>query len=359
MTEPNSIAVIHNAYLTYGGAERVADELARTFDAPVYAGYIDSETTPDDEISRRSVFGALAQRGAQRSGVFRELHSFYGWQHCPPLTDYDVLVQTAPAVGTYVPEQNQTVIRYIHDMPRTVYDRFQEEAGSMVAQLFGHVYRVQYRSYVDFADQYIANSEYIQERLEKYWRVDDATVVYPPVDIEQFGPSTGKELYLSYGRLAERKHIHDVVEAFESLPDERLVVGGVGDMADIIQARSKELPNVDYEGYLSESRKRELLADATAVIHPPTDESFGIVPVEAFASGTPVIAANAGYSRYLVEDERTGVLFEPPADPDTIATAIRRFRRTDLNADSNEFSDIAEQFDVSVFREQMKQVVDL
>lgn len=347
------VAVVHKHFVEYGGAERVAEAMAAAFDAPLYVGFSDPDVASDTEVI--DLFEeSPALSLARRNGMFREVFSLDAWEHQPELASYDVLIQTAPQPGWYVPADGQTIVRYVHDLPRTIYDQFQEHDQSVLSRMVARIYRVLYATQARYVDEWVANSEYIRERVATYLD-EDATVVYPPVDVEQYEPRATEDFYLTYSRLSERKRVHDVVEAFAEMPDRDLVVGGTGSKAEDIAERAAELPNVEYRGYLSEAEKIDLLGRARAVVFGAETESFGIVPVEAFASGTPVIGVDSGYTGYHVEDGVNGYLFEWTQSD--LRKAIDRFEDAGIEKEGRELVAESEKFTRERFRESMREIV--
>jgi glycosyltransferase involved in cell wall biosynthesis len=350
------IAIVHKQYEERGGAERVAETLAETFDAPLFAGFVDDDLSETD-LELRGLFDrSHLSPLIRRSGLLREVYAHFAWQYLPELADYDVLIQTAPQPGWYVPTQDQLVIRYTHDLPRTVYDRFQLEDRSLFEQLYAHTFRVLFQPYLAFPDRYIANSELVARRLSRYWDVNDASVVYPPTDIEPYHHEPEEDHYLTYSRLTKRKQIDEIIDAFSHLPDKQLIVGGSGPAEAELRAQADGLPNVSFEGYLSEERKIELLSSAKALIFAAESESFGMVPIEAFASGKPVIGIDSGFTRYQIQDGHDGLLYDRGAE--SLADAVSEFERDGVDATPQELMKKAEQYSTERFRERMIDIVN-
>jgi len=350
-----NIAIVHKHFVERGGAERVAEELARIFDAPLYVGFSDAEVTSESDVEVIDLFdNSLAISLARRSGFFREVYSIDAWEHQPELASYDILIQTAPQPSGYVPTDDQTIIRYVHDLPRNIYDSFQKQKQSVLSRMAARIYRILYATYAPYADEWIVNSEYIQKRLKTYLD-EDSTVVYPPVNVHQFAPQQKENFYLTYSRLTRRKRILDIVEVFGEMPDRKLIVGGTGPAEDAVSQRASELSNVEYRGYLSEEEKIDLLGRARAVVFGAETESFGMVPVEAFASGTPVIGANSGYTKYHVTDGENGILFD--WEGGGLISAVNRFEQNGIKKSPEEISSESERFSRNRFTESIINII--
>ncbi|MFA9416405.1 glycosyltransferase [Natrinema sp. HArc-T2] len=349
-----SIAIAHGNYLERGGAESLSDELARTFDAPLYFGFGDVENVSDD-VDARSLYENSLFSGVKRSVFLRDLYYAWNAQQIPELTEYDVVILSKNELSWYVPEDEQVVIHYTHSTPRVPYDLFQQRANSLSSRLYAFVARTMFLPNTKFPDTFVANSELVARRLRRYWGVPEekVEVVYPPVDVDQYESKKTQDYYLTYSRLIPEKRIDTIIRAFDGL-DARLVVGGAGEQREKLERLAPD--NVEFVGYMSESEKRRRLGEARAVLFNAMNEDFGIIPIEAFASGTPVLGVEEGYTKYQILNGENGLLHEP--DPASIRTSIERFEREGVNWDADEITSFAERFSVDRFRKEMQAVVE-
>ena len=104
-----------------------------------------------------------------------------------------------------------------------------------------------------------------------------------------------------------------------------------------------------------ETEKRELLGAAAAVVYAAVNEDFGLVPIEAYASGTPVIGVRDGYTKYQIQDGATGILFNRGVD--NLAKSIERFAEEGVTADEADLVELADAYGVERFREQIRTAV--
>ena len=149
-------------------------------------------------------------------------------------------------------------------------------------------------------------------------------MINPPVNIDRFKLESNKEdFYLAASRQVPYKRIDLIVEAFKQLPDKRLVVIGDGPEHKKIKALAGS--NVQILGYQSDAVMVDYMRRAKAFVF-AAQEDFGILPVEAQACGTPVIAYGRGGARETVVDKRTGLLFEEQT-VESLIGAIERFER--------------------------------
>lgn len=347
------VAVVHGTALERGGGVQVAEELARTLDAPLYFGFCSNEVRKKvaTDVEVRFLFEDSRLSRFKRNGLFRNVFYLSQFQHVPELHRFDVVVQSDNGTEWYVPPETQALVRYVHSIPGRPYHAFPEMGGSFVSKWFGFISRVLRLPNEHLADARIANSEYTQRQLRKYLD-KDADVAYPPVDTTEFEPRERGEFYLSLSRLIEGKGVRELVRTFtEEHPETRLVVAGSGPLQTELEAAAG--PNVEIKGWVEESVKRELLGSAKALVLNSGNESFGIVPVEAFASGTPVIGARGGYTTFQIRDGWNGLLFEPGG----LSAAIARFESEGVEASPEEIAEFATRYDVENFRRTVRKAV--
>lgn len=360
----SDVAIVHKHYPVRGGAEVVADELARTFDAPVYTGIANPGKASDDvevrELFASSRLSPILRKPSMPWQAIRDAYYYFNWDYCPELADHEVLVESGMAPFWYTPEPEQTVVRYVHSTPRMPYDRYQDVGRSRLVRAYSRVVRLLLEPTISYADQYVANSEAVARRLEVYFDVDreDVEVVYPPVDITGLRPTESRgDYYLGLSRLHRGKGFDEVIRAFgEHHRDKTLRIAGDGPDRKRLERLAHGYANVELLGYVSETSKRELLEDARALIYNAHHEDFGMVPIEAFAAGTPVIGVLEGFTKYQVADAWSGVTYERGIDE--LAAAIERFEAIGAAASPSALAEIAEQCHPEHFRERMQTVVD-
>lgn len=358
MTE--NVAVLHGNYFARGGGERVADAIADAFDAPLYYGFGDG--TPDDDRDRRKLFDPtwLGKRLAEHIYQWRDFRFMTNSTHLPELHEYDCVIQSGNEFGWYVPYQaTQPVVKYVHSPPRGPYDLHHRHGGSLLHRAYSLAAKVLYEHTLTYPDVYVANSEVVARRCQKAWGVTPE-IVYPPVDVDNYGPEHGSaerpDTYLTFSRLYRHKRTREIVQAFEHLPDCQLIVGGDGPQRETLERLAPD--NVDVRGYLPEDEKRTLLAECQALIFNARSEDFGIVPIEAFASGTPVIGVNEGFTRYQIRDGENGYLYDDGEAINSLWAAIDYHRTNPVAWDSDQLQAYADQFSRQRFESEMQAVVD-
>ena len=200
-------------------------------------------------------------------------------------------------------------------------------------------------------DHFIAISTEIQNRIQHYYQ-RDSVIIYPPVDIRRFAPQAEQgDYYLIVSRLIPYKRIDLAIEAFNrlGLP---LVIAGIG--RDAARLEKLARPNVQFLGRVPDADLPDLMARCKAFIFPGR-EDFGITPVEAEASGRPVIAFGAGGALDTVIDGETGVLFEEQT-VDSMMAAIQRFNT--LKFEAAAIRAHAENFSTETFKQKMTAFVE-
>ncbi|TQQ83376.1 glycosyltransferase [Halonotius terrestris] len=361
------IAIAHDHFPQIGGAERVALKLANIFDATIYTSYTDENVTVDDvpvyTLFNGSILSRLIKRRGRIGTLVQKFYYQLGWSQATELAEYDIVIQSGSAPMWYVPPDDQVIVRYVHTPPRSVYSKFQDNGKSLPVSLFTLYLRAMRTHTVPYAERYVANSELVARRIRKYWGVptDAITVVYPPVDVTGYKPSAGKEYYVAVSRLVDHKRFKPIIKAFANLPSKELRIVGDGPERDTLEQQAKEHENIRFEGYVSERKKQSLLSNAKASMYNALNEDFGIVPIESWAAGTPVIGVSDGFTQYQIQDGKTGILFARAKTPELTAAniqdAVRRFESEGIESTPADLHQQAKKFSSERFTKRMQQVV--
>jgi glycosyltransferase involved in cell wall biosynthesis len=358
------VALVHDWLVSRGGAERVLDVLHEMWpDAPIYTAaytpekfpefaHADIRTTWLDKIS-------LAKRKHQLFSIPRAW-AFRGLD----LSEYDIVISSCSAESKYVRTGPNTLhICYCYTPIRyywSDYDWYRQHppfgalnpiAKFILPALIGYLRRQDY-AMAQKVNVYLTQSKNIQAKIKKYYN-RDSTVIHPPTDTSQYLKlkKNQGDFYLIVGRQVAYKRLDLAVDAFNEL-GLPLVVAGTGE--EIAVQRSRAKANIDFRGFVSDDELLQLYADAKAVLY-PQDEDYGLVPVEAQAAGTPMIALNRGGAAETVIDGETGVLFDEQSAKALVA-AVKRFQT--LTFDPAKLREHAKKFDVAVFERQLREFVD-
>jgi glycosyltransferase involved in cell wall biosynthesis len=297
------IAIVHDWLVTYAGAERVLAEILALYPAADLFSVVDFLPAGEREMfGGRRVRTSWLQHLPDARRRYRSYLPLMPWAvESLDLSGYDLVISSSHAVAKgVVTRPDQRHVCYCHSPMRYAWDMREEylrEAGidSGVRGWLARLVLERLRKW-DLAnsagvDHFVANSRFIAERIRiSYGRT--AAVVYPPVDTEYYTPDGGKEdFYLAASRMVPYKRMNLIVQAFSKMPRRRLIV--IGDGPQYAAARALAGPNVLFLGYQSREVLREKLRQARALVF-AAKEDFGILPVEAQACGTPVIAYGAG-----------------------------------------------------------------
>jgi len=203
-------------------------------------------------------------------------------------------------------------------------------------------------------DYFIANSENVAGRIRKTYR-RDAEVIYPPVDLDNFSISVEprKNHYVTASRMVPYKKMDIIIEAFNKMPDKELFVLGNGPDFKKLQKLAKE--NVHVMGHIGLKDLISYFQTAKAFVF-AAKEDFGIVPVEAMACGTPIIAYNKGGALETVIEE-TGVFFDEQTD-DSIIKAVRKFESKANSFSEDIIRKNAEKFSTQNFKDSIQNFID-
>ena len=236
------------------------------------------------------------------------------------LSGYDLVISSSHAVAKgVITGPDQLHISYVHSPMRYIWDlqhQYLQETGldkksiGLLARYFLHKLRMWDTRSANGVDYFLANSNYIARRIQKAYR-RPVDVLYPPIQSDRFCPSGMKEdFYLTASRLVPYKCINLIVEAFNDMPDKKLVV--IGDGPDFSKIKKMAKSNVSVLGYQKDKVLLQYLQRAKAFVF-AAEEDFGLLPIEAQACGTPVIAFGKGGAletvRGLDQEHPTGVFF--------------------------------------------------
>ncbi|MEO0119583.1 MAG: glycosyltransferase [candidate division WOR-3 bacterium] len=203
-------------------------------------------------------------------------------------------------------------------------------------------------------DKIIANSNYTKKIYEDYFNVKVEDVIYPPVDTRKFYFKKSGDFFLLVSRLYPHKRVQVVARVFSKLPHEKLVIVGSGPLSNYIKKLPLKHKNIIYLGTVSDEKLRELYAECKAVIYISEMEPFGIVPIEANASGKPVIVSDEGGLPEVVIHKKTGLIIKPPYE-DSLMKTIKIF--DNYNFSVKECVKNSKRFDIKNFKESFKKIL--
>lgn len=322
------VALVHYWIVNWRGGEKVLKCLAELYpQADIFAHVVDPQLISTHFPGRKITTSFIARLPGARTHYQKYLPLMPWALEQLDLRGYDLVIssEAGPAKGVIV-DPFTTHLCYCHSPMRYIWDMFQDyrAAAGAVTRLammpVFHRLRVWDQVSAQRVDHYIANSRFVAQRIHKYYR-REARVIYPPVDIDDFAVSTrAEEWYLWVGQLVPYKRPDILVDAFNQ-SGRKLVVIGDGQLFEGLRKTARN--NIQFLGWQSSASIKDHYARCRALVFPGV-EDFGMVPVEAMASGKPVIALAAGGALESVVDGVSGVLFTEQS-ADGINTALDRF----------------------------------
>ncbi len=319
------IALVHDYLTQRGGAERVFELFCKHYpNADIFTSLYDPETTID--LRMRQVHTTALQNIPGAAKYFRLMAPFYFPAfRALDLQEYDLIISSSSSFAKAVRKRPGAIhICFCHNVTRFLWDtqNYLREYSNykrftpLIESVFQIMRKVDLK-YAQEPDIYIANSSIVAHRIQKFYS-KPAVVINYPINSRKFIYSEEKgDFYIVSSRLISYKRVDVIVEAFNWLGWPLLIAG---DGPERERLESKALKNIRFLGYVSDAKRSHLMAKARSVIVAAL-EDYGLVPVEANASGTPVIAYGAGGVLDTQVPGETGVFFKRQT-PEAIHAAL-------------------------------------
>lgn len=359
-------ALVHDWYYVSGGAEKVIHSFNNIWSDFDHYALIDFLSEKDRHYvlsgDSKEVNTSFIQKLPTAKSNHRKFLQLFPYAiEGFDLKDFDLVLSSSASIAKGVlTNQNQLHICYCHSPMRYAWDLYHQYLKE--AKLTG--LKGLYAKYVlhkmrswdlitsNRVDYFIANSKYIARRIKKVYN-RDAIVIYPPVDVLKFTLEREKEdYYFTASRMVSYKKMDLIVEAFSKMPDKKLIVAGDGPEFDKIKKLAT--PNIKFKGFVSSGDLKLYMQKAKCFVF-AAEEDFGIIPVEAQACGTPVIAFVKGGSNETVIHRKTGYLFNEQ-NVNSIYNAVNQFEKIDFNPE--EIRNNALRFSKERFEEEIKGFVE-
>lgn len=361
------VAIVQEWLVTVGGSDKVVKAILDVFpDADIYTLVAKKEVCDELGIPWEKVHTSFIQKmplGTKKHRAYLPLFPFAIEQF--DLRGYDVVISSSHCVAKGVlTKADQLHICYCHSPIRYCWDMYNEyleeshlDKGfkSWLVRLMLHPIRQFDAIAGSRVDYYISNSDYVGQRIRKTYR-RKATTIHPNIDISNFELCNDKqEYYLASSRLVAYKKIDTIIEAFNQMPDKKLVVIGGGPNLEAYRKLAKD--NVTVMGYQPFDVLKDKMQHAKAFVF-AADEDFGMIPIEAQSCGTPVIAYGHGGSLETVNGGKTGLFFNEQT-LEAIVEAVNRFEAMGSQpfapADCRQW---AEGFSEERFKREIKEFVE-
>lgn len=362
MSDDINIGIVADWLVTYAGSEKVIKEFIDVFPSSELYSVVDFLSDSNREL--------FSGKKAKTTFIQKMPFAKSKYQKYLPLmplaieqldmSGHDVILSSSHAVAKGIlTGPDQLHISYVHSPIRYAWDlqhQYLRESGlseglkGFIAKYLLHKIRIwDYRT-ANGVDHFIANSKFISRRIHKvYGRSSD--VIYPPVDVNNFTLNKNKDnYYFTASRLVPYKRIDLIVDAFNEMPEKKLVV--VGDGSEMDKIKSKAKGNIEILGYQPNNIMQKHMQNAKAFVF-AAEEDFGITPVEAQACGTPVIAFGKGGVLETIIPEGnqnpTGVFFDKQ-EPGSIIESVNKFESMQDLFEPTECRRNAEKFSEERFR---------
>ena len=357
------VAIVHDMLVVYGGAERVLEHLLDLFPQADLYSLIDFVPASQRHFLRgKTPVTSFLQNIPGAARHYRKMLPLmpYAIEQFD-LSSYDLNISSSYCVAKgALTGPNQTHVSYCHSPMRYAWDHYHEYLNEMnltsgLKGLFARWQLHRIRTWdvrsSNSVDQFVANSGFVARRIQKFYG-RSSQIIFPPVDTGFFSLQPDKQdYYVAAGRLVPVKRLDLVAEAFSNMPERKLVI--VGDGPEMAKIRSKAGPNVKLVGFQPGVALHQYLANAKALIF-PSEEDFGILPVEAQACGTPVLAFGRGGALETViapggPQAPTGMFFHEQS-ASSICEVVKAFEATSGAFDPVAISRHAQAFSIENFK---------
>jgi len=353
-------AIVHYWLLNWRGGEKVLEALCKLLpQADIFTLFYDPAAVTE-EIKRHKITASFLNPLRR---YYRQLLPFMPMAlEQFDLRSYDLVIssESGPAKGVLPPSSARhicychTPMRYLWDLYPAYRNEWSPTWKRALMAPLSHYLRLWDAASAARVDEFIANSENVRRRILKAWR-RESRVVYPPVAVESFYWRPPEDYYLVVSELVAYKRVDMAVRILRNLR-RRLVIVGDGPEAKRLARLAGGA--TEFRGRVSDEELRRLLAGCRALLL-PGEEDFGLTPVEALASGKPVIALGRGgvLESVPIAGPLGGVFYDAPEDA-FLADAIARFERIEPEIQPPELQAWAARFSEACFLARMREILE-
>lgn len=356
--DPKNTLIVHDLFHIMGGGERLVHTLAKGLEADLLTGHIGADTFDLSDLP-----GTVNNLQA-----LSRIHGIKTWHlarafrdHQPHARAYQAVIYSgvaSPLAVRQYPQAKQ--VFYCHTPPRFVYDKkdhYMADMNPIKKWAFKRLiqwFQPQYEQALANMDVLLTNSKYVRQRIQNSLGLD-AQVVYPPCDTQHFTWQGQSDFYLSLARHDELKRVDQIIRAFNRLPHKKLVVASGGEQTKHLRQLAKDNPNIRFSGWLSDQTLRDLMGQCIATIYIPTDEDFGMSPVESMSAGKPVICSDHGGLLESVNHQETGWYVSDDDLSEQLVETIEQLDARQAARMRQACEARAQQFDTTVFLQKIKE----
>ncbi|MEK6934680.1 MAG: glycosyltransferase [Nanoarchaeota archaeon] len=357
------VAIFHNFMDNIGGAEIVDLILARELNGDIYTTNIDKEKISKMGFETDNIFSIGK---VPINAPFRQEFSYWKFKKLDLGNNYDFYI----IAGDWAMSgalKNKPNFWYVFSPMREIFDLYEYTRDNIVETWQRPIFDlwVKYRRNMikkdsKKIDNIIGISKNIQKRIKDYLG-RDSRVIYPPIETSKYKYKKNKNYWLSVNRLISHKRVDMQVKAFSKLPDEKLIIVGSYERSKHFKKYADHIKkikpnNVEILSWVDEKELIGLYSNCKGFITTSLDEDFGMTPIEAMASGKPIIAPNEGGYRESIIDKENGRLINN-INVDKLVETIKEVGENSIKFKNNCIKQ-AKKFDTKVFikkiKEQMK-----
>jgi glycosyltransferase involved in cell wall biosynthesis len=356
------VVLVHDYLNQYGGAEKTLEKIMELFpEAPIYTGILDLSKLPKKFETRNIKTPAMnfVLKRFPKLFTFLMASRFEDFD----LSNYDLIISDGTAwAKSVITNSDQLHISYVHTPPRFLYKYSTESTlrkNILLMPLFAYLdfyLRIWDFSAAKRPDFLIANSKEVQKRIKKFYK-RESIVIYPPVETSKFNEANDiRDYYVISGRLSSYKNFDLVVELFNNI-EKNLIVIGTGIEEKNLKNLAKK--NIKFLGKVSNEELHEVLSHAKGYLFPVKEEDFGIAPVEALSHGTPVLAHRSGGPLETILENKDGLFFDE-IDLDSLTNKFLEFdKKINENFfDRKEISERAQKFNEKYFIKNLSDFIE-
>lgn len=355
------VAIVHDFLTQRGGAEKVLEDLFEIYPkADLFTLFYDQKRLGQQ-------YGKYEPKTSFLQGFPKFLKGAYLRPLSPTaieqfdLSEYDLVISNCNSFAKGVlTSPNSVHISYVHSPTRYLWDYFHKYLkehkaagflGGGVRVLFSYL-RVWDKLASKRVDYFFANSRNVQKRISKFYR-RDSQIVYPGIDTSDFIRRKKGNYFLIVSRLSKYKKIGLAVKAFNETNERLLVIGDGPERKRLTKLANK---NVEILGYKTDEVVKNYYSRARGFIF-PQEEDFGLTPIEAMASGVPVIAYKKGGALETIKEKKTGLYFENQT-VSSLTKKLKEFIQKEGQFKTKEIQKQAEKFSLNSFKKDFKEKVD-
>ena len=337
--EYKKVAIIHDSFTEFGGAERVLFSLIKMFPkADVYTSLIRKDFC--EQIKQKSkgklFFSRLSKLpfAIKNPSFLKPYFYHYYWENLD-LNQYDVVISSSHSFCANFVKVTNKHISYIYTSPRFLHEEFNEISWlkkpiikSIMEPYFRYL-RMKITKKLKKIDVVLSDSINVQKRLKKYYKIE-SKVIYPPTKLAQkniIKNTSNPKNYLFFSRLVKQKGIELVIKTFNKNGKPLLVVG-TSSQKEKWQKMAKK--NIKFLGFVEDEKMPKIYQKSKALVYASIDEDFGMIPIEAMSHGIPVIAFCDGGTIETIIDRKTGLFFRE-YNIDSLNKTILKFEKMKFN----------------------------